>query len=214
MRIFNNLSINKFLFFILFAGTASFLIYSLGSSYLNYCVIFIYLNLILLFLSKQFKFKFKFKFIKQYNKYFRIFRIIIMLFMLLKFKLTYDLMYYILCINIIILLGFALFRRRWFYAASLSNMRVIVNSESNKVTVIPPRNTRVMSNFDRVDYKYEFNLPNEQIQEITDHISPEVINNVITGPNADYIIRTYILTIIESSGDQSFFAEILNYFGG
>jgi hypothetical protein len=69
-------------FFGIFIGYTNFLIYSFVTSNLNYSVIIIYLNLIFILLSK------KFKFIKQYNKYFRIFKILTMLFMLLKFIWT------------------------------------------------------------------------------------------------------------------------------
>ncbi len=41
------------------------------------------------------------------------------------------------------------------------NMNVKINSESNIITVKPTQNTRVMTNFDEVDYEFEFNLPNE-----------------------------------------------------
>jgi len=40
-------------------------------------------------------------------------------------------------------------------------MNVKINSESNIITVKPTQNTRVMTNFDEVDYEFEFNLPNE-----------------------------------------------------
>lgn len=41
------------------------------------------------------------------------------------------------------------------------NRNVQINSESNIITVKPTQNTRVMTNFDEVDFKFEFNLPNE-----------------------------------------------------
>jgi hypothetical protein len=41
------------------------------------------------------------------------------------------------------------------------NRNVQINSESNIITVKPTKNTRVMTNFDEVDFKFEFNLPNE-----------------------------------------------------
>jgi len=40
-------------------------------------------------------------------------------------------------------------------------MNVQINSESNIITIKPTQNTRVMTNFDEVDFKFEFNLPNE-----------------------------------------------------
>jgi len=76
---------------------------------------------------------------------------------------------------------------------------VKINSESNIITVKPTQNTRVMTNFDEVDYVFEFNLPNEKIKAINELLGTEVTNNVITGTNADYIINTYIMPIIQSN---------------
>lgn len=89
-----------------FIGYDNILIYSFLTSDLNYGVIIIYFNLIFMLLSKQFKF------LKQYNKYFRVFKFLTILFMLLKFIWTYDLIFYCLCIRIVILLGFAFYRYR------------------------------------------------------------------------------------------------------
>lgn len=79
------------------------------------------------------------------------------------------------------------------------NMNVQINSESNIITVKPTQNTRVMTNFDEVDFKFEFNLPNEEIKTINELLGTDVTNNVITGTNADYIINTYIIPIIQSN---------------
>lgn len=78
-------------------------------------------------------------------------------------------------------------------------MNVQINSESNIITVKLTQNTRVMTNFDEVDFKFEFNLPNEEIQAINLLLGADVTNNVITGTNADYIINTYIIPIILSN---------------
>jgi hypothetical protein len=78
-------------------------------------------------------------------------------------------------------------------------MNVQINSESNIITIKPTQNTRVMTNFDEVDFKFEFNLPNEEIQAINELLGTDVTNNVITGTNADYIINTYIVPIIQSN---------------
>ena len=78
-------------------------------------------------------------------------------------------------------------------------MNVQINSESNIITVKPTQNTRVMTNFDEVDFKFEFNLPNEEIQAINDLLGADVTNNIITGTNPDYIINTYIIPIIQSN---------------
>ena len=53
-----------------------------------------------------------------------------------------------------------------------------------------------MTNFDEVDFKFEFNLPKEEIRAINELLGTDVTNNVITGANADYIINTYIIPII------------------
>jgi hypothetical protein len=52
------------------------------------------------------------QFIKKVQKYFRVFRILIMLFMLVKFIWTYDLIFYSSCLGTLILLGYALYRYR------------------------------------------------------------------------------------------------------
>lgn len=78
-------------------------------------------------------------------------------------------------------------------------MNVQINSETNIITVQPTNNTRVLTNFDEVDFKFEFNLPNEEIQAISELLGTDVTNNVITGTNADYIINTYIIPIIQSN---------------
>lgn len=78
-------------------------------------------------------------------------------------------------------------------------MNVQINSETKIITVKPTQNTRVLTNFDEVDFKFEFKLPNEEIQAINELLGTDVTNNVITGTNADYIINTYIIPIIQSN---------------
>jgi hypothetical protein len=78
-------------------------------------------------------------------------------------------------------------------------MNVQINSETNTITVIPTQNTRVLTNFDEVDLKFEFNLPNEEIQTINELLGTDVTKNVITGTNADFIINTYIIPIIQAN---------------
>lgn len=213
MTLFFNLLNNHFLihdwvFLGLFIGYANLLIYSFFTSYLNYGVIIIYFNLIFMLLSKQFKF------LKQYNKYFRVFRFLTFLFMLLKFIWIYHLIYYSLCISIVILLGYAFFRDRRAFAASATKMSmlVLINPETNKITVYPDRSTRVISNFDTVERKFEFTLSNEKIHEISNSFGINVNNNVITGKNANRIVETYLMPLIESSDMHSLFLEILNPF--
>jgi hypothetical protein len=78
-------------------------------------------------------------------------------------------------------------------------MNVQMNSETNVITVIPTQNTRVLTNSDEVDLKFEFNLPNEEIQAINDLLGTDVTKDVITGTNADYIVNTYIIPIIQEN---------------
>jgi hypothetical protein len=70
-----------------------------------------------------------------------------------------------------------------------------------------------MSNSNIVDYRLEITLSNEQIQEINELFGSDIINNVITGPNADYIINTYIIPQIASSNMAELISEIFNHFG-
>jgi len=88
------------------------------------------------------------------------------------------------------------------------NMNVQINSESNTITVKPTQNPRVMTNFDEVDFKFEFNLPNEEIHAINELLGTDVTNNVITGTNADYIINTYIFPIIQSNNIDPLISDL------
>jgi hypothetical protein len=69
-----------------------------------------------------------------------------------------------------------------------------------------------VSNFDSVSHRFEFTLPNEQIQEITNTYGMVGTNNVITGQNANHVVETYVMPLIESSPMHSLFLEILNSF--
>jgi hypothetical protein len=91
-------------------------------------------------------------------------------------------------------------------------MNVQINSESNIITVKPTQNTRVMTNFDEVDFKFEFKLPNEEIQAINELLGVDVTNDVITGTNADYIINTYITPIILSNNTNPLIYELFMNF--
>lgn len=154
------------------------------------------------------------KFIKKVQKYFRVFRFLIMLFMLLKLIWIYDLIFYSLCLIIVILLGFAFYRYRGALSAIATKMSmlVLVNSETNKIIVYPNQHTRVLSNFDRVSHRFEFTLPREQIQEITNTYGMFGFNNALTGQNANHVVETYVMPLIESSPIHSLFLEILNPF--
>src|SRR5712692_5536171 len=89
---------------------------------------------------------------------------------------------------------------------------VIINSDIKKITVYPDNNIREITNFNTVEHKFEFNLSNEKIQEISNRFGQNVINNPITGPNANQIVETYVMPLIESSKMHSLFLEILNPF--
>jgi hypothetical protein len=124
-----------------------------------------------------------------------------------NFPLNYDLVLYGLIISTAILLGFV------FIKTILANgFNMAVNSESNTITVIPNQNTRIMSNSDIVNYRLEIALPKEQIQEIKELLGPDMIDNVITGSNSDYIINTYIIPHIASSNINELIFEIFNHF--
>ena len=112
------------------------------------------------------------------------------------------------------MLGFTLFLNKWASAANVYSVSVNINSESNIITVRPDRSTRVISESDTVEYKFEFNLSNEEIQEIINLFSTEITNNVIIGEHADYIINTYLIPLIQSSEINSLFIEVLNRLSG
>lgn len=179
---------NELLIFGVFTVTASILGYYFIASYLNYDVIIIFFCIKnLMFLSK------KFQIIKQKNHTVWVSRFTTMLFLLIKFKGNYDLLFYSLCITIVILLGIAWYKHIRASATICPNMIETVNSET-------------------VDYKFEFNLPNEQIEQIKNFLGRDVTNNAIKGENADYIINRHNMPLIKSSEIHSYFYEIFNHF--
>jgi hypothetical protein len=100
------------------------------------------------------------------------------------------------------------------FADTAYGMSVNINQESNTITVIPDGSARFISEIetDSVDYRFEFNLPEEQIHEIIETFGTEITNNEITGTNADYIVREYIFPLTESRDGEiySLFLEVLN----
>jgi hypothetical protein len=137
-----------------------------------------------------------------------------MLFILLKFIWIYDLLFYSLCISTVILLAYALYRYRSAFAAIPTKMSLIVfiNSDLNKIIVYPDKNITQMTNFDIVQRKFEFNISNDKIQEIRNAFGPNILNKAITGENANQIVATHVMPLIESSQMHSLFLEILNPF--
>jgi len=138
-----------------------------------------------------------------------------MLFNLFKFKWTNDLLFYSLCISIVILLGFVFyfFEIDVVFADSVYGMNVSINLESNIITVIPDWSTRVISESEKVKYVFEFNLSEANIQDILNRFGPEITNNEITGIPADYIINDYIFPLIRSTEGEmySVFRELLKH---
>jgi len=195
MKILNYIIVNDFTFIGVFTGTASILWYSFVILRLG-CIIKYLLNL-----SNQY--------IKKIQQYFQVFRIFIMLFMLLKFIWEYDLFIYCFYIITVILLGFVFFRHRRHFA-SIAFAGLII--ESNKVTIIPERNMRFISKFQRSEFKLEVNLSEDQIHIINEEFGAQMVNNTITGDPAITIIQTHLVPIIKSSGMDSLILEILNHF--
>lgn len=127
----------------------------------------------------------------------------------------YVLILFIYCLIAICLLIFSLLTTIepfTIFSDSGLNMNVEISSESNKITVFPDQNTRTMSNSDIVDFKFEFNLPHEKILEITEFFGTDVINNVITGSNAEYIINRYIVPIIHGNTIDPWIYELFTKF--
>jgi hypothetical protein len=89
---------------------------------------------------------------------------------------------------------------------------VIIKSDLQKIIVYPDRKITEMTNMDIVERKFEFNISNDQIQEISNAFGPNIINNEIMGQNANQIVTTYVMPLIESSQMHSLFLEILNPF--
>ena len=211
MTLYFNLLNNNFLtqdliIFGIFTGTASILGYLIFILRLGNIIIYFYQIFFSINLSN--------KFIKKVQAYFKVFRFITILFILLKLIWIYDLIFYSLCLSMVILLGFAFYRYRGALSSIATNMSmlVVINSETNKITVYPDRSSRVISNFDRVSNKFEFTLPSEQIQEITNSFGMHGVNNTLTGQNANHVVETYVMPLIESSPMHSLFLEILNSF--
>nr|YP_009487276.1 hypothetical protein [Russula lepida]AWB36178.1 hypothetical protein [Russula lepida] len=137
-----------------------------------------------------------------------------MLFILLKFILIYDLIFYIFCIITVILLGYAFYRYRSALGAIPCKMSLVVFIHSNieKIIVYPDKYKIVKTNMDTVERKFEFNISNDQTQEINRAFGPHILNQQITGRNANQIVETYVMPLIESSPMHSLFLEILNPF--
>jgi hypothetical protein len=209
MTFFYNLLNNNFLshdlvIFGVFTGTAS---------VLQYLIFILRLGSLLNILNKYF-INLSNQFIKKVQQYFRVFRFLIMLFILLKFILIYDLLFYSLCISTVILSGYAFYKNKSAFAAIPTKISLIIfiKSDINKITVYPNKNITVMTNLDTVQRKFEFHISNEQIQEISNTFGPNVINKAIIGQNANQIVETYVMPLINSSQMQSLFLEILNSF--
>jgi len=119
-----------------------------------------------------------------------------------------------LCIITAILLGYAFYRYRSAFAAipTKMNLIVIINSDIKKIIVYPDKSITEMTNMNTVERKFEFNISNDQIQEISNALGPNILNNAITGKNANQIVATYVMPLIKSSPMQSLFLEILNQF--
>jgi len=108
----------------------------------------------------------------------------------------------------------AFYRHRSAFAAIPTKMSFIVfiNSDIKKIIVYPDKNITEMRNMDKVERRFEFNISNDQIQEIGNKFSPDIFNQAIIGPNAHKIVTTYVMSLIESSPMHSLFWEIFNPF--
>jgi hypothetical protein len=115
-------------------------------------------------------------------------------------------------ISTVILLGLVIYRYRSALAAipTKISLIVIINSDLKKIIVYPDNNKREITNFNTVEHKFEFNLSNEKFQEISNRFGQNVINNPISGPNANQIIETYVKPLIESESSKmhSLYLEI------
>jgi hypothetical protein len=125
---------------------------------------------------------------------------------------NYAILIYGSYLSIILVVGIAYYRPEWFSAAKVYCMSVIINSTSNTVTVIPDRNTRIMSNWNVAEYKLEFELPHAKIKEIIDLFGQDITNNVISGVNSDYIMNSYIIPHLVSNNMTELISEISTHF--
>jgi hypothetical protein len=138
----------------------------------------------------------------------------------MSFKFNFDLLSYGLYISAAVLLCLALlkFKFKFKYVASAYCMSINVDSSSKIITVIPDRQRIITPDTPDtaiLSPKLEFQLPNEQIEEILDNFGTEISNHphLITGENSDFIINTYLMPIIQSSDMTSLFLEIFKHFG-
>jgi hypothetical protein len=209
--------LTTFLSNFIFEGITIWGVFTGIASILGYLIFIIRLGSIIIYLIKNFL-NLSNQFIKKVQQYFRVFRIFTMLFILLKFILIYDLLFYCLCISTVILLGFAFYRYRSAFAAISTKMNLFliiisdINSDINTLIVYPDHNIIQTTNFNIVQRKFEFYLSNEKIQEISDKFGPDIINNPIIGENAKQIVETHVMPLIKSSEMNSIFLEILNSF--
>jgi len=198
---FNYALDNGLLFWGVFTGTASIL---------GYLIFILRLGSIIIYFIKYFL-NLSNQFIKKVQQYFRVFRILTMLFILIKFIWIYDLLFYCLCISTVILLGFAFYRYRSAFAAIPTKMSLflMIHSDLKKMFVYPDNYIIETTNFNTVKRTFEFELSNEKIQEISKTFGPDILNNPIEGLNAKQIVETYVIPLIESSDMHSLFLEIL-----
>nr|YP_009487216.1 hypothetical protein [Russula abietina]AWB36118.1 hypothetical protein [Russula abietina] len=208
MTWFNNLLNNNFLthdlvYFGVFTGTASLL---------GYLIFILRLSSIIIYFDKYF-INLSNVFIKKVQEYFRVFRFLIMLIIFLKFIWIYEWLFYSLCISTLILLGYAVYRYRSAFTAIPTKMSlmVIIDLNFKKIIVYPDRNITEMTNMDIVERRFEFNISNLKIRQIRRAFGPNIFNNEITGQNANQIVATYVMPLIESSPMNSLFLEILNH---
>jgi hypothetical protein len=117
---------------------------------------------------------------------------------------------YTSAVVLLVLLFWFKFRKALF--STIYGMSVKLNSKSNIITVIPEGSTRVISETNSVNCRFEFNLPQEQIHEIVNRFGTEITNNVITGSNADYIMLAYIGPLMQSGELSEHFINIFNLF--
>jgi len=131
-----------------------------------------------------------------------------------KNYLNYGLLFYglFIFISIIVVIRISYINYVGLSYTTCYNMVLNIDSSSNTITASPNQNTRIMSNSDIVDYKFEFTLPTEKFQEIYDSLGTDITNNVITGSNSDYIINTYIIPLIQSNNTDSLIYELFTNF--
>ena len=92
-----------------------------------------------------------------------------------------------------------------------------ISENASTVTTIlpiPPVNIEIVPNLDITKYSSDLSVYRNKIHEINELYGTEILDNVITKADLDYIIKSFSVTELQSSDINSLILEIINCFNG